>query len=832
MIHHSLYASVIINTFFSRQFTALVVACSRLIGLLCLLLFFVMPRPGFASDHITQRALILDTPNDMPFSLVMHQAAVPFENPLVQNYKSTPTWVRLHLEPREEAGSQLVLRIALPNYLDELALFDPDMADPTLPLNAIPPQYSGDRHPIQKGDYYALTLGFIIPAGHQPRNLFLRLTTPTVHYLDVGAYTLEEAARMNTHLELFAIVAWGFLVITLGWSSLIFIQDREPVIGFFVIKQVVSVVFVFLSFGFGRLVFPESLADDGLDWITDVLKITTIGLALCFELVFLLEFKPATWLWRVTASFLVLILLALAFMFAGHVSLGLQINMWVALCTPTLLLWLTLSGTIWHVANSDRFKVLPRGIMVLYHAIILVGSLLVIFPTMGFGAYPFIGIASSVASHAFISSVLVLILLSRRFMIREKIRFEALSKLVIAEQQVREQTRRREEQERFLATTSHELRTPLNGILGMAELALASEIDPPQRMNYLRQIVASGRTLVEMISGVLDLGKIESGHLELERTDFNLHRFLRELKSNYTGLAEVKHLTFTLTLEDGLPRRVHGDPGRLRQILNNYMGNALKFTEQGTIGLFALSVSGDRLRFEVKDTGIGISEEAQQRLFQPYSQAEQSTARRYGGTGLGLSICRKLAQLMGGEVGVYSRKGQGSCFWVEVELPLADNGLDTSDNEDNADSDAAMPDIQGLNILVADDSAVNLLVVTRMLERVGVNVVQANDGKEAVELFSTSVANAKPFDLILMDVHMPIMDGLEATRYIRTLAGGQDVPVIALTAGVMAHEREEALASGMSDFATKPLKIKQLITLIHQTVAARMDNRLHSILLH
>jgi PAS domain S-box-containing protein len=356
----------------------------------------------------------------------------------------------------------------------------------------------------------------------------------------------------------------------------------------------------------------------------------------------------------------------------------------------------------------------------------------------------------------------------------------------------------------FLANTSHELRTPLNGLLGMARLARDPALAEPLRQQYLAQIEDSAQSLAAIITDILDLSKIEAGRLPIEAAPFDLAALLQSLARTYRTLAEARGLQLLLDVDPSLGAWVNGDALRVRQILTNYVANAIKFTERGFVRVSARRVGGPAgpVRLECEDTGPGIAPDVQVELFRPFTQADQSTTRRFGGTGLGLSICRELAALMGGQVGMDSQPGQGSRFWAELPLAPA-----TAPVAQAAPAPADTAALAGLRVLMVEDNAVNMLIAVATLERWGVVVTQAQDGAEALRAVA---AAPQPFDVVLMDVQMPGMSGHEATRELRRLPAGRAVPIVALTAAALVSEREQALASGMDDFLTKPIDADRL----------------------
>ncbi|MED5621475.1 PAS domain S-box protein [Ideonella sp. BN130291] len=358
----------------------------------------------------------------------------------------------------------------------------------------------------------------------------------------------------------------------------------------------------------------------------------------------------------------------------------------------------------------------------------------------------------------------------------------------------------------FLANTSHELRTPLNGLVGLTRLARQPDIDEAQRRHYLEQISDSAETLSAIINDILDLSKIEAGKLHVETLAFDLHGLVQTLQRGYAMLADARGLQFSAEIGRDVPRHVMGDPVRVRQIVGNYLSNALKFTAQGSVRLVLRPVANGRVRFEVYDTGPGIEPAVQERLFQPFTQADQSTTRRFGGTGLGLSICQELASLMGGEVGVHSALGSGSCFWAELPLPATDahevrSGFGLLDTTGP---------LAGARVLLVEDNPVNMMIGVALLEQWGVKVTQATQGRDAIAAVEAAVANRQPFEAVLMDVQMPEMSGHEATRLLRKRHDARELPIIALTAAALVSERDEALAAGMNDFLTKPIDAQRL----------------------
>jgi len=354
----------------------------------------------------------------------------------------------------------------------------------------------------------------------------------------------------------------------------------------------------------------------------------------------------------------------------------------------------------------------------------------------------------------------------------------------------------------FLATMSHEIRTPLNGVLGMAQAMAGDELSERQR-DRLSVIHRSGESLLAILNDVLDLSKIEAGKLELEQVEFELAEVARGAYSAFTALANKKGLSFALDIEAARGRYL-GDPTRLRQILYNLISNALKFTEQGEIRVTARR-RDEMLEISVKDTGVGIPPESLTKLFAKFDQLDSSTTRRFGGTGLGLAICRELAQLMAGEISVESDLGLGSTFTLRAPLPRV------SDEKIVAPSAAATPEERpeiALRVLAAEDNAVNQLVLKTLLHQMGVDPTVVDNGLLAVEAWESG-----DWDVILMDIQMPVMDGLTASAAIRNReadTGRPRTPIVALTANAMAHQVEQYIAAGMDGHVAKPLQAAEL----------------------
>jgi len=375
----------------------------------------------------------------------------------------------------------------------------------------------------------------------------------------------------------------------------------------------------------------------------------------------------------------------------------------------------------------------------------------------------------------------------------------------------------------FLATMSHEIRTPMNGILGMAQLLLMPGLKDEERHDFARTILNSGQTLLALLNDILDLSKVEAGKIELEHIAFDPSQVINDVAFLFSDQAQRKNLTLEFKW-DGPSVRYLSDAIRIRQMLSNLLSNAIKFTDQGWIRIEGREVSRNdtdaTLEFAVSDSGIGIAEEKQALLFQAFSQADNSTTRKYGGTGLGLSIVRSLAELAGGSVGVSSQAGEGARFWFSLQVGLVNEEMECRKRErDPAANSRDMPsaaagtalDHRGHEgcILVVEDNLTNRKVIEALLQKIGLKFLCVENGQEAVNAFDAGTQIA----LVLMDCQMPIMDGFEATREIRQREQDRNLPrlpIIALTAGAFAEDRQNCLAAGMDDFLPKPVNFNAL----------------------
>jgi signal transduction histidine kinase/CheY-like chemotaxis protein len=372
----------------------------------------------------------------------------------------------------------------------------------------------------------------------------------------------------------------------------------------------------------------------------------------------------------------------------------------------------------------------------------------------------------------------------------------------------------------FVAKVSHELRTPLNGVLGTTELLGDTKLDERQQ-EYVDIARSAAESLLSVIDDILDFSKIEAGGVEFEVHAFSPRETIDEVCTMLLVAAHAKGIELVVEIDPSVPLWLCGDVGRVRQVLLNLVSNAVKFTDRGSVTVRSMATpvaEAMRLRVEVADTGIGVDPQSLERLFEPFTQADNSTSRRYGGTGLGLTISAQLIESMGGEIHVASEPGLGTRFWFELELAAA-SGLDVAERPMlDAVAEASPRAANGASalVLVAEDNPVNQIIVTRMLESLGYQAEIVENGRRALE----ALARGR-YDVVLMDCQMPELDGYEATRELRRREGaGRHLPVIAMTAHSMAGDREKCLAAGMDDYLTKPMRLAALA----DTLARNLDS--------
>jgi CheY-like chemotaxis protein len=366
----------------------------------------------------------------------------------------------------------------------------------------------------------------------------------------------------------------------------------------------------------------------------------------------------------------------------------------------------------------------------------------------------------------------------------------------------------------FMSTMSHEIRTPLNEVIGITNLLLQAKPREDQ-MDYIKALKFSGNHLLTLVNDVLDYNKMESGKIIFEQTQFNLSDFLEEIMRSYSFRSKAKNLEFDIQKANDLPNEVIGDPIRLNQILSNLLSNALKFTIHGSIKVIVKELSRSsgisRIEFMVTDTGIGIEKDKHSVIFDSFTQASTDTTRHFGGTGLGLAICKKLVELQGGTITIESEPNKGSTFRFALTFGITEKGVHAQSPEISE----SFSGLEGKRILVAEDNKINFFVANKFLMGWGIKVTHAENGKIAL-----SILEKESFDLILMDLHMPVMDGIEATRIIRNSNNIKlkDIPIVALTAAIMSESHDKIEDLKINDYVLKPFKPHDLFERIRKHI--------------
>ncbi|MFO7813638.1 MAG: ATP-binding protein [Pelovirga sp.] len=752
-----------------------------LISILVLLAGFINAPPAIAGDLTVSRAVLEDKTGTLSIDDVTEREFLPIGSKLSKGFSNSVYWLRLKVRPPSK-GSEVVLFIRQPS-LNEIRLYESVAGDPPSWNSRV----TGNFYPYEERDRKQQTLGFVVNVTAPETTFYLRVKTRSALQLSVEALTPEEAERSDHQLDLLAVFFVTAMLFLLLWAINSYRLDRQRVVGLFAVHQAVYTLFGLAITGYLAPWLPTGfpqLADMSTTFLYCAVNFTT--LLFCREL--FKPYQPAPLMMRGLNLFLLAFPLQLVAMSLGYVLFAVILN--AVMIRFTWWYFVIMTFTL-------RKEQLPsrRVLQVFFVAITLFFSL------FWFGSsimtYPenkLLGRQILVINGILVGGIFAMILNERS------------RRLLLEAQQSALESEAKSE---FLALVSHEIRTPLNALVGFSALARKTT-DPVKKDQYHAIIEQSSHSLMELVNGILDMSKIEAGRMEFETVPFNLRQLLDSLEEQYRPLANQKTLKFQLGVTDNVPVWVLGDSIRLRQVLANLLSNAIKFTDNGEVSC-RVSVPDQTedggpslVRFEVRDTGIGIPDDKRVLLFQPFRQLDPTISRKFGGTGLGLAIVWNLVEMMEGSLTLTSRENVGSCFVIELPLPETE----------------ALPEIQHAateqltigTVLVVEDNEFNRRLLGDILTSWGQQVVLAKDGSQALQFMEQ-----QHFDLVLLDIRMPGIDGIEVSRRIRQReAEGVQIPVtiIAITADVDVTTRKSCLAVGINAVLGKPVIPDQLASTI------------------
>jgi signal transduction histidine kinase/CheY-like chemotaxis protein len=731
-----------------------------------------------AGDLTISRAALEDASGTLTIADVAGREFTPIGPTLSKGFKDSVYWLRVRVKAPAK-GSEVVLFIRQP-WLNEVRLYEADAGAPAEWKTRV----TGANHPYAARDRAASSLGFVVHIAGPEATYYLRLNSYPPSPLSVAALEPAEAERLDHRVDLLGVLLVTPMLMLLLWAIHSYYLDRLPILGLFALYQAAYTLYGISISGYLASVVPAAVPQLTA-WIAAVSYCGVNFTTVLFCRALFKPYGPPPLLMRGLDLFLLAFPLQLAAMALGYTAMAMIAN---ALLFRILWPYFVL------LAFTLRKEQMPsrRVLQIFFAAMTLLLNLFWIFSSGQTSPTSTIGRQLLIANGLIVGGFFAAILNARS------------RRLLLEAQQSAMALQARSE---FLSLVSHEIRTPLNALVGFSTLARQAT-DPSKLDQYHAILEQSSRSLLELVNNILDMSKIEAGRMEVETVRFNLRELVRGLEEEYRSLADQKKLAFQIVVAADVPARVLGDPLRLRQILVNLLSNAVKFTPCGSVSL-TVRLSGHDgagnplVRFEVKDTGIGIPEGSRAQLFQPFRQLDPTISRTFGGTGLGLAIVRSLTKLLKGTITLDSREGAGSCFTVELPLPA------TEAVPDNRDPDQVMAPAAGSgSILVVEDNAFNRRLLEETLTACGYRVTLAEDGRQALRM-----AQEQRFAMILLDIRMPGIDGIEVARQIRSREqklSETPVPIIAITADADAATRESCLKAGIDAVLTKPVIPEQL----------------------